>query len=283
MPDDGLTAALRGLGGTLVYPSGAGLATAVRARLEREPARRPSWLDRLRPARRGLVLALAATLLLAAVAGAAILGLPGLRIVFAPGGSPPIGPGPSAVPSPVASPAASPVASPSPTPIPPVGAGLGIGRQVPAGEIDATAGFHVLRPADPAVGPPDTAWWDPAIGGGHVALVWETRDGLAPVAPASRVGLLVTEFRGKLERGYFEKVLGGSGTTLETLTVNGHTAFWVAGAPHFFLYVDEKGRVVEDTLRVAGNVLAWEQDGLTIRIESALTREEALRIARSMA
>ena len=71
------------------------LASRARSRIEAEGITPDSgWLDRLglrptgrpatRPLRRGLVLALAALLVLAAIAGAIGFGLPGLRIVFGP-------------------------------------------------------------------------------------------------------------------------------------------------------------------------------------------------------
>ena len=34
--------------------------------------------------------------------------------------------------------------------------------------------------------------------------------------------------------------------------------------------------------RLSGNVLLWEQDGLTLRLEGRLTKEQALELARSV-
>jgi hypothetical protein len=70
--------------------------------------------------------------------------------------------------------------------------------------------------------------------------------------------------------------------TLEQLTVGGRPAAWIAGAPHFVLSVDTNGRTREETLRIAGNVLIWERDGLTLRLEGVSSREEALAIAASV-
>jgi hypothetical protein len=39
--------------------------------------------------------------------------------------------------------------------------------------------------------------------------------------------------------------------------------------------------VVQDSTRIADNVLIWEQGDLTLRLESALSRDQALGIARS--
>jgi hypothetical protein len=47
-------------------------------------------------------------------------------------------------------------------------------------------------------------------------------------------------------------------------------------------YVDAEGRTLTDTVRLAGDVLLWESDGITYRIESALPLERVLEIASSM-
>src|SRR5258708_5893820 len=99
-PDDSLIAALRGIEPEIAWPtatsSGGGpeVAQAVRTRLDDMPApmegrasvgallglrpRVPIW----RPARRAILIAIAVLIALAALAGAAGLGLPGLRLLF---------------------------------------------------------------------------------------------------------------------------------------------------------------------------------------------------------
>ena len=42
---------------------------------------------------------------------------------------------------------------------------------------------------------------------------------------------------------------------------------------------DQSGRQSDERFRLASNVLLWEQDGLTLRIEGAISKEQALRIA----
>jgi hypothetical protein len=39
---------------------------------------------------------------------------------------------------------------------------------------------------------------------------------------------------------------------------------------------------VPETIRLAGNVLLWERGELTLRIESGLTKEGAVRVAASV-
>src|SRR5262245_44269140 len=89
---------LRALAGDLAIPRpSAGLAAAVAARIEREaPSRERVPVPLFPRVRRSVLLAIAATLVLAAAAAAAIgFNLPGLRILF--------GPGPSLAPTPSAS------------------------------------------------------------------------------------------------------------------------------------------------------------------------------------
>ena len=41
------------------------------------------------------------------------------------------------------------------------------------------------------------------------------------------------------------------------------------------------GNPQAETLRLAGNTLLWEQDGVTFRLEAQVSRDDALRIAAS--
>jgi hypothetical protein len=56
----------------------------------------------------------------------------------------------------------------------------------------------------------------------------------------------------------------------------------VAGGDHFFFYRDETGRMVDTTLRLAGDTLIWEEAGVTHRVEGAPTLADALRVAESI-
>jgi hypothetical protein len=48
------------------------------------------------------------------------------------------------------------------------------------------------------------------------------------------------------------------------------------------LLVGPNGTPVTETARLARDVLVWEEDGRTVRIEGELTREEALELAESL-
>jgi hypothetical protein len=283
LSDDALGAALRELGGAIDV---ADPARRARRRIEAAGALpRRGILDRLglgrptraRPLRRSLVLALALLLLLAAIAGAIGFGLPGLRIVFGPVTSPTPSPSPApsvVVGSPATSPSPAAAASPSPTTSGPPGSNLGFGDPVTLDEARARAGFPILLPTDPRLGPPDAVWIDDVD---RVTLVWRARPDL-PASEESGVGLVVSEFPGHIDPGYFEKLLD-AGSTIQPVTVRGKPGYWISGRAHEFVYVDPSNEPTFDDRRLVGDTLAWSDGEVTYRVESALGLDEAMRIA----
>jgi hypothetical protein len=285
--DVALEGALRSLGDAIAWPAaaptapsgaaaGPDIATRVRVRLT-DPTRRRverGWLPRRwPPLRRSVVLALVALLALALVAGAAGLGLPGLRFLFGGGPTPP--------PPTTAAPTGSPGGSPSPSPaIPtPPGGGLQLGERVSLEVVEARAGIPVRLPTDDRLGPPDAVWIDPSRNN-QVAYVWRASSSL-PDTSEPGIGLLIMQFDGTVDEGFFDKVIH-SGTTLERVEVAGQRGFWISGDPHFFYYVGTDGRAVDDTRRWVGDALVWTDGSTTYRIESALGRDATIAIAESM-
>src|SRR4051812_42365014 len=89
-----LDGALRDLAGAIDYPKpGVSFAAVVARRIAAGAAPRSAAWWRTRPVRRAVLVAIALALIVAAVAGAIGLGLPGLRILLAP--PPSIAPTPS--------------------------------------------------------------------------------------------------------------------------------------------------------------------------------------------
>jgi len=168
------------------------------------------------------------------------------------------------------------VASASPTPPGPPGSDLDLGFLTTPAEAPNLTDFGLLRPTDPAVGVPDTIWYRE----GRLTLIWTSRPGL-PDTEAAGIGLLLTEFRGSVDREFFGKMIG-SGTTLTPVTVNGSTGYWISGALHEFFYLDPNGQVVNDGRRVVGDTLIWTRGAITFRLETSLGREAAIRIAETI-
>jgi hypothetical protein len=201
-------------------------------------------------------------LALAALAGAAGLGLPGLRLIFGPA---PVSPPPSLEPS--RSPAGG-----AP------GASMGLGTRVELVDLDARAGFPVSLPTDPALGSPDAAYVDPTRGG-QVALVWAAGPGL-PDTIEPGVGLVLTAFRGAVGDGFFTKVINLD-TTVRPVRVDGRRAYWLSGDPHFLFYDGPDG-FVSDSRRWVGDALIWADGPITYRLETSLGADRAVGIATSM-
>jgi hypothetical protein len=113
-----------------------------------------------------------------------------------------------------------------------------------------------------------------------VSLVYEPGDGLPEVGETG-AGLLLSQFRGRLDQQILGKFVGPEGR-MQEVTVGDRRGYWVAGPPHVVLYVDPEGEVREDTARLAGNVLLWDDGGVIRRLESALPLDAALGIATSV-
>ena len=66
------------------------------------------------------------------------------------------------------------------------------------------------------------------------------------------------------------------------MAVDGAPGVFLSGDPHFLLLLDELGNPVEDSARLAGNVLLWSHDGVAYRLEGDFDRERALELAQSL-
>jgi hypothetical protein len=251
---------LSSLGREVDWPPTPDLAGRVMTRLDEEPAPARRRLSAFLPPaglRRSLALAAVALLLLA---GAAFAAVPGVRDAvldfFGLQGAT--------------------VERRETLPTPPPERPLDLGDRTTLD--DAQLGFEPLVPDE--LDAPDAVYVRSGPPGGELSLTYVARPGL-PRAGNTRLGLLVTEFRGDLSPEYVRKV-GGATTSIERLTVDGDPAIWVAGAPHFFFYRTPDGVIVEDQLRLADNVLLLERGPLLIRLEGAFDRERAIELARSL-
>ena len=237
-----LERALVALGRDLDVPEAPDVVAVVRARLER-PGRMP---------RRRRRLALAIALALLALLGAT-LAVPEARSallrVLHIGGErierveelPEIAPGPP-------------------------GVGLELGEVVTLEEARRRATFDLreLRnepePDRVFLGPRGTVWFQ-----------WGTPE---------RVRLLVAQTPLlRLDNTFLLKKLVGSGTSVEPVSIRGEPGYFLSGAPHFVVLLDELGNPIEETVWLGRNVLVWEDDGLAIRLEGDFTKARALDLA----
>jgi hypothetical protein len=229
----------------VAWPPTPDLAAAVATRLAAEPRRAARWrrIGPLRPATVALV-ALAALLAIAATLAAA----PGVRARIEHW----LGIGA--------------VRIERVERLPPTGPGrdLGLGRRTTLAAARRLA--RVPVPAVAALGPPDAVYADPRDG--SASLVWRPRPGLP--AASSGVGALLTVLPGGDVQ--LVKKLLGAGTSATPVDVDGSGGVFIAGEPH----------VVVPPNRLAGNTLIWVRGAATYRLETALRRAGALRLARSV-
>lgn len=228
---------------------------------------------------------LAGVATLAALVGLAIVALPpgtrgavadrlGLRGVALRYGWVPEDAGPVAGTAPVA--ALTPTAG-----LTPVAGLLDLGRRLALDEVRAAVGWPIAQPDSTAWGEPDEVYLDTRTPGGRVALVYASRPGL-PALASTRVGAVLTQFEGRPEAAALGKVIG-AGTSLTSVRVGGEAGYWIEGDPHPFVdLLDSDGRWRRDRVRLAGNTLLWTRGDVTLRLESALDRASALRLAESI-
>lgn len=259
LSDAMLEDALRNLAPTYPYPPTPNLAATVRSRIAAAPIvplrRRVIWRDPFR-------LALAAAVLLVVLGGAALIN-PATRDAIAHFFH---------VPGVVVSRVSSPLPSVSPN------APLYLGQQTTLEAAQSEVSFTIVVP--PELGPPDAVYLQSGIPGGEVALAYKPRPGI-PLVRQTGLGLLVTEFRGDVNPDLFRKTIGPN-TRLEETSVHGDAAWWLEGQPHEVMVQTTPGNYQEETLRLAANTLIWSHGGVTYRIESNLSKAEAIRIAAAM-
>jgi hypothetical protein len=241
-----LDTALADVSGALAWPPTPDLVTAVAIELDGRSRSRP-WAIGLRSWPRVLVIALVATLLVAATVAAAALLLPGLRLSIVPSL-----PGASA-------------------PADPLGTRMALGERVAASE--AAAAF----PA--ALGEPDETYVDAS--GDVVSLVYGASDALPEVADTG-VGLLLQEIRGDLNEEMVEKLVVEVGAIVTPVTVSGAEGFWISGPPHLVRYRDSAGIERREMTRLVGDTLVWQDGEVLHRIESGIGMDAAIRIGESI-
>lgn len=293
--DPELEAALRALGAEVAYPPTPDLAAAIPRRIAARPIPPRPWWTPPPAARRRLTVALALLLLLALLLGAIPpvrkgvarrLGLPNVAIVNVtavptPTLAPTVAPTPdathAATPVGTATPAPTPTTAPTATLVSPRGQ---LGARTTLAEAQSRLPFAIRMPDAPGVGTPDEVYVRVPPPGGRVSLLYAARPDLPAIA-GTDIGLLVQEFRGGIDAGIFQKGVP-AGSRVEPVTVNGAQGYWIAGGLRALGYTDANGVFQYEEVRDAGNTLLWERDGVVYRLESALPKADALRIAASI-
>ena len=110
------------------------------------------------------------------------------------------------------------------------------------------------------------AYYDGSVNGGMVNVTWN--------------GLVLSQWHG--DQLAFAQKQVGPGSRIVSVSVNGVPGLWITGARHEIVYRDRSGQIDAKTRRLVGDVLLWDKEGLTYRLEGAKTRTQALAAARNL-
>lgn len=147
---------------------------------------------------------------------------------------------------------------------------LMLGDRISLDEARDRVDYRLVVPS--ALGEPDFVYFRDYPTGGMVSFVYGSED--EPRA-------LFTQFEATVEEVVFKKAIVD--TEIEPVTVSGEPGYFISGEAHVFGYTDSEGQIqLEDVRLVVDNVLVWERDPLTLRLEADVTRAEAFRIAASV-
>ncbi|MFQ5523637.1 MAG: hypothetical protein ACE5F5_08670 [Acidimicrobiia bacterium] len=157
------------------------------------------------------------------------------------------------------------------------GAELNLGELVQLDEVGDRVDFQLRVPGGEDPGVPDAVYLSES---GHVTMVWVGTSSL-PAAGDTGIGLLLTQYAGNSDQEVAEKAIGPE-TGVQRLTVEGQPALWIEGAAHTFTLLDTEGNPIQETSRLAANVLLWEADGVNHRLETTGGLQSALAIVTAL-
>jgi len=166
-----------------------------------------------------------------------------------------------------------------PDPADVVGAELDLGQAVTLEEAAEAVAFELSVPGN--LGPPDGVFLSDRPSSGRVTMVWESDDAL-PAAGDTGIGVVYSQFALELaeEADFVKSVMPD--TSVRAVEVGSVIGLWIEGAPHLISYEDAAGNRVEEETRLAGNVLMWESDGVTNRLETTVGLSPTLALAGSL-
>lgn len=155
---------------------------------------------------------------------------------------------------------------------------LDLGQRTTLPQARRDAGFDLVVPEE--LGAPDEVWVDTSTAVTIVWMAYLPRSGL-PEAKSTGYGALFAQAdESEIADEFWATKLARPDTVIESVRIGTGRALWVQGTHHLALR-DHNGNVMIDELRLADNVVLWENGDVTLRFESALGRDDSLRIARS--
>lgn len=156
------------------------------------------------------------------------------------------------------------------------GGDLFLGRPVSLTEAQAAVTFEILALTGLAVGEPEI-YLDHRDDTPVISLVYPASKSLPPIGETG-AGLLLTQFVPAGDTDAYIKRTAMDAAP-EFLIVNGSSGAWIEDGS--LAIPGDTARA--DVERPSAHVLIWGADEITIRMETTLTRDEALAIARTLA
>ena len=151
----------------------------------------------------------------------------------------------------------------------------------PVTEAEAKRRYKARIRLPRAISAPRVIYWMTPPSTGTVTAVWSPSPSL-PATSDPNVGLLFSQFIGSADIGpVIMKKTATSRTMVEAVKIGKREGRWISGAPHSIEIVDDSGMRVE-TPRLVGNTLVWVDGKYTYRLEGNLSKDVALRLARSV-
>ena len=180
--------------------------------------------------------------------------------------------------------------------------GIGIAMAVPPARSAILHFFHIgsatveqvetlppaeQRPLSAGFGPPVSR--SVALARSHVEL--QLPRGFAPTKFYAQPGLIATflQYEGKRvllvelqgeQMGMFKKFVS-PGTTVEQVAI-GEFGLWIHGGPHVVMWRSRYGEFRRVETRLAGDVLLWQLQSTTYRLEGELDKSQMLALARQI-
>ena len=173
----------------------------------------------------------------------------------------------------------TPVVTGTPTSI---GGELLLGQETTLAAAGSAAPFRVTMPADTEAAEPDEVYLNQRPGATVVGMVWHATVTLPEIGDTG-VGMLLLEIAAEPGDEFaVKKIVGGGDFAMAE--VDGSLGVWIENG----VLVVEPVQGMMDALlgpesRRSGNVLIWSDGEVTYRLETALPREDAVRIAESLA
>lgn len=273
LSDDEIERELVRIAPHLAFPPTPDLAIAVRHAISEQPVKRtntvrsfPIW--RLLPAAAIVVIAVLAGLILSngfRTTVADVFGVRGVRITVI-----------RDKPTPTVTPTFQGGESMTATPI---GSTLLLGQAVSLARARDLSPYSIGVPSE--LGAPDEVYVRQLPDGNRmVSFLYRPRPTL-PETAETGAGALLMQFDSSQPLNYLGKQIS-DGYQMQPSMVHGSEAIWIDGAHELTLLSDPSRGCCNDTSRTAGNVLLWEEGGITFRLESGLTRDIAIAIAESI-